>query len=237
VENIVSLTMNLSKSKRMTWIFIVSAATAILALVSGYLQYKEKIESAQKSLKKEEELKEVYKQLSEKSDSIISLQQVNRNSTNDLNQKLESANTELREANRKIFDFQKENIQELKGGDLPSIILRTTGSPTSLQILLSNHCKYPIHFLSVEVGGDFDPSFTRFIPPIDDIDISGIQERTEKVVLQSNTTYTAYSKDLSMLINKDTVKFYFQVGWRSDSYMGAATLVKRNHNYFEIKDE
>jgi hypothetical protein len=55
--------MKLFKPKHMTWIFIVSAATAILALISGYLQYKEKIESSEKSLKKEEEINRLNTQI------------------------------------------------------------------------------------------------------------------------------------------------------------------------------
>ncbi len=53
--------------------FIVSIATAILAITSGYLQYREKVESSEKALKKEIELNSVYKKLERKSDEIIDL--------------------------------------------------------------------------------------------------------------------------------------------------------------------
>jgi len=71
--------------------------------LSGFLQYKEKIETAQKSLKKEEELTNVYKQLQVKSNQII-------DSTNEIL----SLNKELRVANDRIVELQKEQNEDLK---------------------------------------------------------------------------------------------------------------------------
>ena len=76
--------MRILKLKHMTWIFIVSIATAVLAILSGYLQYKEKLNSIEKTLKKETELKEVYKTLENKSDIIIKLQNTSQEKTNQI---------------------------------------------------------------------------------------------------------------------------------------------------------
>jgi len=95
--------MKFSKQKRMNWIFVVSAATAILAIVSAYLQQKEKLDGSAESLKKEQELNEAHKKLQEKSDTII-----------DTQNKLINLSSKLNEANQTAIKYQKEQNQALK---------------------------------------------------------------------------------------------------------------------------
>jgi hypothetical protein len=95
--------MKKSKPNRMFWMFVVTIGTAVLAILSGFLQYREKIDTTQKSLKKEQELNAVYKQLQEKSNQII-------DSTNEIL----NLNKELRVANERIIEIQNEQNQDLK---------------------------------------------------------------------------------------------------------------------------
>ncbi|MBL7725499.1 MAG: hypothetical protein JNK27_15230 [Chitinophagaceae bacterium] len=96
--------MKIIKTKRMTWIFIVSAATAILALVSGYLQYREKLDTSEKDLKKEKQLSDTYRKLQERSDEIIKLQKDNKQQTDTIID-LQKIN---QESTNSIVDIQKE---------------------------------------------------------------------------------------------------------------------------------
>ncbi len=95
--------MKRPKFPPMQLMFIVSAATAILALLSGYLQYKEKLDSSEKSLKKEQELTAIQKRLQEQSDSIIGRQD-----------EVLALQKELSEANKKIITYQEEQNKTLK---------------------------------------------------------------------------------------------------------------------------
>jgi predicted RNase H-like nuclease (RuvC/YqgF family) len=95
--------MSNSKKNRMFWIFAVSIGTALLAFLSAFLQYKEKIESSQKSLVKEQELNSVYKQLQDKSNQII-------DSTNEIL----TLNKELKTANEKIIELQRQQNRDLQ---------------------------------------------------------------------------------------------------------------------------
>ncbi len=101
--------MRILKLKHMTWIFIVSIATAVLAILSGYLQYKEKLNSIEKTLKKETELKEVYKTLENKSDIIIKLQNTSQEKTNQIvaiQNKLQEKTELTIELNKKLLENQ-----------------------------------------------------------------------------------------------------------------------------------
>jgi hypothetical protein len=51
------------KLSRMFWMFVVTITTAVLAILSGFLQYKENLDNAKKALAKETELSEAYKEL------------------------------------------------------------------------------------------------------------------------------------------------------------------------------
>src|SRR4051812_47379835 len=94
------------KLTRMTWIFVVSIATAIMAIFSGYLQYREKLESSEKALKKEQELNAVYKELQNKSDQII-----------DSTTQLLELNKKLVGANEKIISLQSSLEGVYSGGN------------------------------------------------------------------------------------------------------------------------
>lgn len=146
--------MGILKLKRMTWIFIVSAATAILALLSGYLQYREKIETTQKNLKKEEELTQVYKKLQEKSDEIISFQKTNQEKTDEL----VDVQRKLQEKTNEIVKIQNKGLNELTGGNsYPSCHLPITNDGGNLFVQMYNNGNYTIDNLIVKVVdiGDF----------------------------------------------------------------------------------
>ncbi len=113
--------MTIIKINRMTLMFIVSIATALLAITSGYLQYKEKIETSDKALKKEMELNSVYQKLEDKSNEIIQLQSELINISTGGN-----------------------SFCEVK-------ILPVAEKPTHAQILLTHHGEYPIYDLKFTI--------------------------------------------------------------------------------------
>ncbi|MDX2045268.1 MAG: hypothetical protein SFU87_00690 [Chitinophagaceae bacterium] len=132
----------------MTWIFLVSVATAVLAFLSGYLQYREKIEATQKNLKKEQELNEIYKKLQEKSDEIISLQTVNQEKTD----QLVEVQKKLQEKSDELVNIQTKSLNELTGGNsYPRCHLPISNDASELFVKIFNHGEYTIDKLIIKI--------------------------------------------------------------------------------------
>ncbi len=122
----------------MIWIFLVSVATAVLAIISGYLQYKEKLDSTAKALNKEKELNEVYKKLQSKSDTIIS----SNNEILLLNEKLIIANEE-------IIKLQSKLEGTYSGGkSFPELKIIPLDNEKG-QMVLIHHGEFPLFDISM----------------------------------------------------------------------------------------
>jgi len=93
----------------MTLIFLVSFGTALLAIVSGWLQYKEQIASAEKELANEKKLNELHEELASKSDGIIDLQNKTQAKTDEIliiQNKLQEKTELTVELNQRLLENQ-----------------------------------------------------------------------------------------------------------------------------------
>ena len=116
------------KSQRMFWIFFVSALTAILAILSGYLQYRESLNQQHVDLMRQKELSDAYFTLAQKPDSIAQLQ------------------AKLEEKNEAILAKQKQQLDFFTGGDemvsvLPTSLTTEETNNYEIEIMLINNSK------------------------------------------------------------------------------------------------
>lgn len=158
----------------MFWIIFVSALTAILAILSGYLQYRENLSQQHADLVKQKELADAYQKISEKSDSIVHLQ------------------AKLEEKNEALIAKQKQHLDFFTGGDelvtvLPTSLTTEETNNYEVEIMLINNSKNPQHDIQVSIEDNFIfQSLTQEQPVVEPISMEFGREIQDQTQFQSS---------------------------------------------------
>ncbi|SEW35763.1 hypothetical protein SAMN05428988_4387 [Chitinophaga sp. YR573] len=213
--------MNAFTINRMTWIFIVSIATAILAIASGYLQYKDKLDSTAKSLKKEEELNNVYKQLQNKSDEIIgSTKQILQ-----LNEKLINANEE-------IIKLQSKLEGTYSGGNsFPELKIIPLDNEKG-QMLLIHHGGFPLfdismHAVDLDIHNQIVTQRGSNQFKMDELSLFSVDLQFNNLQIANQLAIGTFLSDYS----SDKKSFNIFYSARNGLFIQALRLFKKNNNW------
>jgi hypothetical protein len=135
------------KNSKMASIFLVSAAIAILSILSAYLQFQKDKNNDAEKLKAANDLNAAYNKLQDKSDQL----QIQSAKIIDSTGKITQLQNELIGANEKIEKLQEEVINQVTGGKvelevLPSIPIQR---PNTIGFALKNNGKYPVSDITI----------------------------------------------------------------------------------------
>lgn len=212
----------------MFWIFFVSALTAILAILSGYLQYRESLNQQHVDLMRQKELSDAYFTLAQKSDSIAQLQ------------------AKLEEKNEAILAKQKQQLDFFTGGDemvsvLPTSLTTEETNNYEIEIMLINNSKNPQHDILVLIEDNFKfQSLTQEPSLIEPVSTDSGQEIKDQTNFRSTikqmrprSTEIVYKTHLPVTLKAG----YFLVKIKSRNGQKTHKIEYRNQNgIWELQD-
>lgn len=223
------------KLSKMAMIFVVSAAIAVLSILSAFLQYKKDKESGAERLKSATELVVAYKKLQDKSDEL----QKKSNEIIDSTREISRLQNELIIANNEIITLQKEAINQVTGGELdlnvmPEIPLQR---PNVVGFGIKNDGQYTVSDITISVTNmtQFKKEFDLHGDIMNAMDLSTVKLAPISSIISKDWIYSIYLSQFP--IEDKRVAFSIHVRCRNGAYIYQCEFERNENGKISIRSQ